>query len=133
MLLPEQSKAARAALGWDTRALSAAAGVSAETVARFERGEAIRLRFLDALRCALEAAGIKFGHSALRMTADWRVERYYRHGRGPKHDATLLSFRAVVALAVKSSANRELIKVKAPPNASIDELDHLYKLGVQWL
>lgn len=41
------------------RELAAAAKVSVDTVARFERGEELRERTVDALQRALEAAGIK--------------------------------------------------------------------------
>ena len=50
---------ARAALGMGVRELAAAAKVSVDTVARFERGEELRERTVDALQRALEAAGIK--------------------------------------------------------------------------
>jgi transcriptional regulator with XRE-family HTH domain len=50
---------ARAALGMGVRELAAAAKVSADTVARFERGEDLKQRTVDALQRALEAAGIK--------------------------------------------------------------------------
>jgi hypothetical protein len=42
------------------RELAAAAKVSVDTVARFERGEELKERTIDALRRALESAGIKF-------------------------------------------------------------------------
>jgi len=41
------------------RELAAEAKVSADTVARFERGEGLKQRTVDALQHALEAAGIK--------------------------------------------------------------------------
>jgi transcriptional regulator with XRE-family HTH domain len=41
------------------RDLAAAAKVSVDTVARFERGEELKERTIDALHRALEAAGIK--------------------------------------------------------------------------
>jgi transcriptional regulator with XRE-family HTH domain len=41
------------------RELAAAAKVSVDTVARFERGEELKERTIDALRLALETAGIK--------------------------------------------------------------------------
>jgi transcriptional regulator with XRE-family HTH domain len=50
---------ARAALGIGVRELAAAAKVSVDTVARFERGEELKERTIDALQHALEAAGIK--------------------------------------------------------------------------
>ena len=51
---------ARAALGWGVRDLSAAAEVSGDTVARFERGEDLRSRTLAAFREAFEKAGVEF-------------------------------------------------------------------------
>ena len=41
------------------RELAAAAKVSVDTVARFERGEELKERTIDALQLALETAGIK--------------------------------------------------------------------------
>jgi transcriptional regulator with XRE-family HTH domain len=49
---------ARAALGMGVRELAAVAKVSVDTVARFERGEELKERTIDALQRALEAAGI---------------------------------------------------------------------------
>jgi transcriptional regulator with XRE-family HTH domain len=51
---------ARAALGLGVRELAAAAMVSTDTVARFERGEALKERTIEALQRALEARGIEF-------------------------------------------------------------------------
>lgn len=59
-MLPVQCKMARTAVGWGVRDLAAAAKVSTDTVARLERGEALRERTVDALRAALEAAGVEF-------------------------------------------------------------------------
>ncbi len=42
------------------RELAAAAKVSVDTVARFERGDQLKERTVDALQHALEAAGIEF-------------------------------------------------------------------------
>lgn len=55
-----QCKMARVAVGWGVRELAKAAGVSPDTVARFERGEELRERTVEALRSALEAAGVEF-------------------------------------------------------------------------
>ena len=60
ILLPVQSRMARAALGWGVRELAAAAKVSIDTVARFERGDELKERTIDALQRALEATGIEF-------------------------------------------------------------------------
>jgi transcriptional regulator with XRE-family HTH domain len=51
---------ARAALGLGVRELAAAAKVSIDTVARFERGEELKERTIDALQRSLEAAGVEF-------------------------------------------------------------------------
>jgi len=51
---------ARAALGLGVRDLAATAKVSVDTVARFERGEELKERTIDALQRALEAAGVEF-------------------------------------------------------------------------
>jgi transcriptional regulator with XRE-family HTH domain len=51
---------ARAALGLGVRELAAAAKVSIDTVARFERGDALKERTIDALRSTLESAGVEF-------------------------------------------------------------------------
>lgn len=54
-----QCKMARAALGIGVRELAVAAKVSPDTIARLERGEELRERTIDAIREALEAAGIE--------------------------------------------------------------------------
>jgi len=51
---------ARAALGLGVRELAAAAKVSVDTVARFERGDELKERTIDALQRALEVAGVEF-------------------------------------------------------------------------
>jgi transcriptional regulator with XRE-family HTH domain len=51
---------ARAALGLGIRELAAAAKVSSDTVARFERGEELKERTVESLQRALEAGGIVF-------------------------------------------------------------------------
>jgi transcriptional regulator with XRE-family HTH domain len=60
ILRPVQSRMARAALGMGVRELAAAAKVSTDTVARFERGEELKERTLEAIRRALENAGVEF-------------------------------------------------------------------------
>jgi transcriptional regulator with XRE-family HTH domain len=60
ILLPVQCRMARAALGFGVRELAAAAKVSIDTVARFERGDELKERTIDALQRALEAAGVEF-------------------------------------------------------------------------
>ena len=60
ILLPIQCRMARAALGLGVRELAAAAKVSIDTVARFERGAELKERTIEALQRALEAAGVEF-------------------------------------------------------------------------
>jgi transcriptional regulator with XRE-family HTH domain len=59
-MLAIQSRMARAALGWGVRDLAARAKVSPDTIARLERGESLYPRTVDAVRAALEAAGVEF-------------------------------------------------------------------------
>jgi transcriptional regulator with XRE-family HTH domain len=59
-MLAVQCKMARAALGLGVRELAAKAGVSPDTVFRLEKGEALLPRTVDAIRQALEAAGVVF-------------------------------------------------------------------------
>jgi transcriptional regulator with XRE-family HTH domain len=51
---------ARVGLGWGVRDLAAFAKTSPDTVARFERGESLRPRTIEAFRNAFEAAGVEF-------------------------------------------------------------------------
>jgi hypothetical protein len=60
IMLPIQLEMALAAVRWGTRDLSAAAKVSLDTIARFKRGELVKARTVDAIRAALEAAGVEF-------------------------------------------------------------------------
>ena len=57
---PEQCKMARAGLGLGVRELADMAKVSTNTITRFERGEPLKERTLDAIRRALESAGVEF-------------------------------------------------------------------------
>jgi transcriptional regulator with XRE-family HTH domain len=59
-MTPKQCKMARAGLGLGVRDLAAAAKVSTNTLTRFEAGEDLRPRTIDAIRAALEAAGVEF-------------------------------------------------------------------------
>ena len=59
-MVPIQCKMARTAIGWGVRELAAAAKTSPDTVSRFERGEPLRERALNAMRTALEEAGVEF-------------------------------------------------------------------------
>ena len=56
----EQCRMARAALKFSVRDLAAAARVGANTVVRLEAGEKLQERTVEAIRAALESAGIEF-------------------------------------------------------------------------
>src|SRR5260370_9762956 len=71
ILLPVQCRMARAALGLGVRELAAAAKLSIDTVARFERGDELKERTIEALNQTLEPAGVEFtnGHRpGVRLT-----------------------------------------------------------------
>ena len=81
-ILPVQCRMARAALGLGVRDLAAIAKVSVDTVARFERGEELKERTIEALQHALQAAGIEFieengGGPGVRLgrSADTKAEK----------------------------------------------------------
>ena len=59
-MTPEQCKMARAGLGLGVRELADMAKVSTNTITRFERGEPLKERTLDAIRAALESGGVEF-------------------------------------------------------------------------
>ena len=56
----EQCRMARAALKLSVRDLAAAARVGANTVVRLEAGEKLQERTVEAIRTALEKAGVEF-------------------------------------------------------------------------
>src|ERR1700684_491008 len=71
IFLPVQCRMARAALGVGGRELAAAAKGSMATVARFERGDELKVRTVEALQRAFEAAGVEFtngGKPGVRLT-----------------------------------------------------------------
>ncbi len=55
-----QCKMARVATGLGLRKLAILADVSPNTISRLERGEELRTSTIDAIRTALEAAGVVF-------------------------------------------------------------------------
>jgi transcriptional regulator with XRE-family HTH domain len=59
-MIPEQSKMARAALGWSLSELATHASLGRATVARFELGEVVATNSIDAMRGALEHGGVEF-------------------------------------------------------------------------
>ena len=64
MIYSEQLRAARALLRWEQSTVATHAGVSVETVKRLERLDgpivAVKVATIEAIRRALEAAGIEF-------------------------------------------------------------------------
>jgi len=73
---------ARAAVGLGIRELAAAAKVSMDTVARFERGEELKERTIEALQRALEAAGVEFTNGeqpGVRLTKAAAAQFIKRH------------------------------------------------------
>ena len=70
-----QCKMARAATGLGVRELALQAQVSPNTIARLERGEAMRESTIAAIRAALETAGVEFidangGGPGVRLRSD---------------------------------------------------------------
>jgi transcriptional regulator with XRE-family HTH domain len=59
-MIPAQSRMARAALQLGIRDLAKLARVAASTISRFEAGEALQPRTVEAIQRALEKAGVEF-------------------------------------------------------------------------
>ncbi|MGK9055177.1 helix-turn-helix domain-containing protein [Neorhizobium petrolearium] len=59
-MLPIQCKMARTALGLGVRDLAEMAKVSPDTIARLERGDALKERTVQDIRKVLETAGVVF-------------------------------------------------------------------------
>jgi DNA-binding transcriptional regulator YiaG len=60
IMAPEQSRAARAWLGWSQEELARRSNVSVNTVRNFERGQkSLHSNSVAAMRQAIEAAGIR--------------------------------------------------------------------------
>ena len=55
-----QCKMARGGLGWSAADLAEAAGLTRITVARFEAGQSVDPKSVEAMRVALEADGAQF-------------------------------------------------------------------------
>ena len=60
MISAVQCKMARVAVGLGVRELAAAAMMSPDTISRFERGEELRKRTVEAIRVTLERHGVDF-------------------------------------------------------------------------
>ena len=60
MITREQIRMARAALGWGVRDLAREAGVSANTISRYENGYDALGETLKKMQRALEAGGVTF-------------------------------------------------------------------------
>jgi transcriptional regulator with XRE-family HTH domain len=80
---PIQLRMARAAVGWGVRELAEKAGVTANTVTRIENGADAKQSTIDALRGALEAAGVEFLNGeqpGVRLTKDAAQHQAKRGG-----------------------------------------------------
>ena len=103
MLTSDQLRAARALLRWDQAQLASRSGVSIETVKRLEKIEGVlsatRVATIEALRAALERAGVEFipengGGAGLRLK---KRNSSLGHARpsGPATDAVDVMERAI--------------------------------------
>jgi len=59
-MLPVQSRMARAATGFQIVEIAARAKVATATIVRFEKGEELKPRTVEAIQRAYESAGIEF-------------------------------------------------------------------------
>lgn len=103
VFLPVQCRMARAALGLGVRELAAAAKVSIDTVARFERGDELKERTVEALQNAFETAGIEFingDQPGVRL-----AEAAMAHSRKPASNLTV-AVKAVRDTSTKATSKK---------------------------
>lgn len=74
-MTPRQVRAARSALGWSVRELADKAGISFNTVSRYENGADMLTRNRDAIERALREAGIRFAADEDREGVNWPAEK----------------------------------------------------------
>lgn len=79
MITSVQCRMARAALGIGVRDLAERAQLSTNTITRFERGESLYPRTVEAIRTALEAAGVEFipengGGAGVRLRKEGSID-----------------------------------------------------------
>jgi transcriptional regulator with XRE-family HTH domain len=105
ILIPVQCRMARAALDLGIRELARAAKVSIDTITRFERGDQLKERTVDAIQRALEAAGVEFTNGeqpGVRLT-----KATAPHLRKADHqDKTIVAKKAARERAAKRSKKR---------------------------
>lgn len=65
----EQCRSARALLNWSAADLAKAAGLGSATVRRFESSQTVQAESIDAMRRALESAGVIFIDQGKRSAA----------------------------------------------------------------
>ena len=96
---------ARAALGLGIRELARSAKVSIDTITRFERGDPLKERTVEAIQRALEAAGVEFTNGeqpGVRLT-----KATAPHRRKADHLAkTVIANKAAREKAAKRSKKR---------------------------
>jgi transcriptional regulator with XRE-family HTH domain len=133
-----QVRAARALVGWTQAKLAAKSGLSEIGIQNIEKGATDpRASTLAAIKRALEAAGVEFTNGrppGVRTNAtSWYLERWDRDGRDAKW--YLLDFGSLRALIqeVRQVAPDEIVRVRVPASATIDELDELGRLGIERL
>src|SRR5260370_21095582 len=98
-IIPSQSRMARAALEWGIRDLAKAALVSHDTVVRFERGEELKDKTVDAIREAFERNGVEFiaengGRPGVRMAKQKKGRKACSSGNSTK-DSSVAAGAAV--------------------------------------
>jgi len=120
-----QCKMARAAVGIGVRELAAVAKVSPDTVARLERGEPLRERTVDAIRAALEAAGVEFTNGdhpgvRVRKPAPKRLNERERAESAKKYAREWTEYCKATKSMAFASANDDLILIQF---RRVDSLD----------
>ena len=133
-MTPAQCRMARAAIELGVRELADAAQVSTNTITRFERGEDLKLRTVEAIQRALEAAGVQFipengGGAGVRLATASSPSQKNEDGASRDADARDMAthqvnkaLKGVAASPSEKAARREqLTKLPQRPAEPIDE------------
>jgi transcriptional regulator with XRE-family HTH domain len=122
---------ARAALQMGVRELAEVAKVSTNTITRFERGEPLKGRTIDAVRAALESAGVEFmngGQPGVRMKIYVDAGQRATLRFGDRSVACFTLEEAKMAWDRLPAAQKEqaIIEVDDGPTYQAEQIDRLY-------
>ena len=125
---------ARAGLGLGIREVATRANVSTNTITRLERGETLYPRTVEAIRTALEAAGVEFTNGdapGVRLRPrPWEVEVYATgQEAAPTGHRTFELFAQALSWLVEQKQMAAIVHIMGPRSASDEECQAIRDAG----